>query len=186
MLFLRLPPGLVVGHVEVLGTGLPLLVDLHQERTDQPQRGVAMGIDPNHAVAPADFLVQAFPPVGGAQPLAVPFRQDEHGRDVVKGVVEQLQGFGRFVSIGRHHVVPQQPSRLEVGGIQNGPDLLDDRVLPGLPRRVPEIAQKVGLVPLPRGPLKLRVHGLDEPPMVVRYHEIHPLEPHRRSICHRS
>jgi hypothetical protein len=61
---------------------------LHEQRSQQADDGVAVRQDADDALAPMERLVRAFDHGGGAPPLAIGFRQREHGGRILEATCQ--------------------------------------------------------------------------------------------------
>lgn len=76
-----------------------------QKAADQAVDARFIGRDADHALPPSDFLVQALDAVRCSEPLAIGFRQAEHGRDIHKRFIQEPSGFrGEGFELGKEQV----------------------------------------------------------------------------------
>jgi len=79
--------------VEIDLAGHPLVVEFGEQGGDEAQAGIGIGEDAGDAGAPAQFPVDAFQAIGGAQPHAMGRWEVEHGQTLGNGC---LGPFGQF------------------------------------------------------------------------------------------
>ena len=114
---------------------------------------------------------------GCAETPAVLFRQKRDRRRIFKTGFQDCHGFRRFRFVCLQNLIQEQPRRIQIQCVENGPYPAMYFILHSFRRGIQNIAQEVCLTPLPGDALEGFTDGPDQPAVVIRHNPLDASKP---------
>jgi len=163
-------------HIQILSAAGPFLVDFHKLCSHQPFDRFPIGKD---AITRSRRRISSFKRAraGCAETPAVLFRQKRDRRRIFKTGFQDCHGFRRFRFVCLQNLIQEQPRRIQIRCVENGPYPAMYFILHSFRRGIQNIAQEVGLTPLPGDALEGFTDGPHQPAVDIRHNPIDASEP---------
>ena len=151
-------------------------MELREKGSNESDRRVFVGEDPDHAFPSSDLFIQSFLGVRASEPDPIFPGKGQNRERFLKAFLETIHRLGGFLLKGLKNLVldsssfffgvgPEQPSQDQ----GQRPSLRGRRMTQNVP-------EKVHLTSLPADSLKMSLNCLFQPFVVIGDHQIHPTQ----------